>query len=273
MLLGMVENTENSESSGMLVRHPEFAERLSAAMQGLGVSVTQVKNHLGITYEMARRYTLGLAMPRKDKLAQLAQMVHTSPSYLAFGFADLSLDRNIGIAAPTQRSLTLTHPSRPANAAKPHSTPVQAMDEAHVDQDVARIRKVRLRLSAGIQGFSTDPDTQDANPIFFRRDWLEKRGYIAEQLIAIRVRGQSMEPGLFEGDTVVINTADISPVDGEVYALNYEGEAVVKRMVRDSGQWWLVSDNADQRRYPRKQCHAATCIVIGRVIQKQSERI
>lgn len=259
----MVENTENSESSGMPIRHPEFAERLSAAMQDLGMSISDVKTHLGITYEMARRYTLGLAMPRKDKLALLAQMVQKSPSYLAFGYADQSMDRNIGVVVAS--------PVAPYGV--PRNTRVVALEDGNADREVARIRKVKLRLSAGIEGFATDPETEDANPIFFRRDWLDKRGYIADKLIAIRVRGQSMEPGLFEGDTVVINTADITPEDGEVFAVNYEGEAVVKRLIRDNGQWWLASDNSDQRRYPRKLCDVAMCIVIGRVIQKQSERI
>lgn len=82
-----------------------------------------------------------------------------------------------------------------------------------------------------------------------------------------------MEPGLFDGDQVLVNTADTKIVDGAVYAVNYEGEAVIKRMVRDAGQWWLSSDNPDQRRFHRKSCRGAECIMIGRVIKKESERL
>jgi phage repressor protein C with HTH and peptisase S24 domain len=63
-----------------------------------------------------------------------------------------------------------------------------------------------------------------------------------------------MEPGLYDGDTVVVNTEQVTPKDGVVFAVNYEGELVIKRLMRDAGQWWLRSDNADQRRYPRKTC-------------------
>lgn len=151
--------------------------------------------------------------------------------------------------------------------------PVIALhDEADIP-GIVRIKKVRLRLSAGIAGFATDPIEEEENPISFRSAWLAKRGYIADKLVAIEIRGQSMESGLYEGDTVVVNTADILPKDGEVYAVNYEGEAVVKRLVREMGSWWLVSDNPDQRRFPRKQCSGDMCIIIGRVIHKQSERI
>jgi phage repressor protein C with HTH and peptisase S24 domain len=146
----------------------------------------------------------------------------------------------------------------------------------HDEEDIpglVRIKKVRLRLSAGIAGYATDLIEEDESPISFRSAWLAKRGFIPEKLVAIEIRGQSMEPGLYDGDTVVINTADTLLIDGEVYAVNYEGEAVVKRLVREMGSWWLVSDNPDQRRFPRKQCAGGMCIIIGRVIHKQSEKI
>jgi phage repressor protein C with HTH and peptisase S24 domain len=92
-------------------------------------------------------------------------------------------------------------------------------------------------------------------------------------LLAIVVRGESMEPALFEGDVIVVNTADKTLVDGTVYAVNYEGEVVVKRMVRDAGMWWLTSDNSDQRKYHRKSCKGAECIVIGKVVRKESTHI
>lgn len=139
--------------------------------------------------------------------------------------------------------------------------------------DIERVRSVRLRLQAGVSGFAIEPDTADGMPIFFRSEWLRSRGYKAQHLVAIRVTGQSMEPNLYADDVVVINTVDTEPKDGRVYAINYEGEAVIKRMVRDSGTWWLSSDNPDQRRFPRKECRDAGCLVIGQVIHKQSEQI
>ncbi|WP_233575581.1 S24 family peptidase [Noviherbaspirillum saxi] len=155
----------------------------------------------------------------------------------------------------------------------PGARPVIAISDEEEYPGLVRIRKVKLHLSAGISGFSTELEEVDDNPISFRINWLQSRGYAEEKLIAIRVKGESMEPGLYDGDTVVVNTADTKPKDGEVYAVNYEGEAVIKRMVREIGFWWLVSDNHDQRRFPRKQCMGDMCIIIGKVVHKQSERI
>lgn len=148
---------------------------------------------------------------------------------------------------------------------------VLALDE--YDATHLEIRKVKLKLSAGITGFQTDEEADDGRPISFKRSWFDQNGYVPEKLIAIVVKGESMEPTMSPGDTVVVNTADTAPVDGKAYAVNYEGEAVVKRLVRDAGMWWLNSDNPDQRKYSRKRCADAGCIIIGRIVMLQRENI
>ncbi len=135
------------------------------------------------------------------------------------------------------------------------------------------IRQVKLRLSAGIAGIAIDQQEEIGDPLIVQKSWIDKNGFIPNKLIAIAIKGDSMEPALYEGDTVIINTADCKPSDGETYAINYEGEAVVKRLVRDLGQWFLSSDNSDQRKYGRKSCNGNACIIIGKVVHKQSDRI
>lgn len=134
------------------------------------------------------------------------------------------------------------------------------------------IRRVRFKLSAGASGFSVDYCDKDGPPIVFQRDWFISRGYKPAKLFATKVANGSMESGLYDGDTVVVNTESTTPKDGAVFAANFEGEMVIKRLVRDAGQWWLSSDNPDQRRYPRKLCDE-NVYLIGEIVHKQSERI
>jgi len=141
------------------------------------------------------------------------------------------------------------------------------------DERFYAIRKVKLRLSAGITGFAIEPETHDGSTISVPRGWVERNGYRPDKLVAIKVKGESMEPALYEDDVVIINTADNRPVDGVVFAVNYEGEPVVKRLARDIGEWWLTSDNPDQRKYHRKMCRGNECLIVGRVVRKESERI
>ncbi len=51
------------------------------------------------------------------------------------------------------------------------------------------------------------------------------------------------------------------------------GMNIVKRLVKDFGRWFLVSDNPDQKRYHRQECTGATCIIIGRVVLLQRENV
>lgn len=140
------------------------------------------------------------------------------------------------------------------------------------DPSLVHIPKVKLRLSAGISGFEVDPERFDGSTTTVPADWIERKGFNRDNLIAIRVRGESMEPTLYEDDLVVINTADKKPEDGGIFAINYEGEPIVKRLSRDAGRWWLTSDNPDQRKFHRKVCDGDGCIVIGRIVRRESER-
>jgi phage repressor protein C with HTH and peptisase S24 domain len=148
--------------------------------------------------------------------------------------------------------------------------PVVVVDEN--DPRVTVIPKVRLRLTAGISGFEIESELEEPSTSTVPTYWMNERGFKKQHLIAIDVRGESMEPTFYAGDTVVLNTADKVPVDGGVFAINYEGEPIVKRMTRDAGEWWLTSDNADQRRFPRKLCQGDGCIIIGRVVRRETER-
>jgi phage repressor protein C with HTH and peptisase S24 domain len=143
-----------------------------------------------------------------------------------------------------------------------------------IDTDDVSIRMVELRLSAGHTGFvAEDIDDRGSSTIKVDRAFIESNGYIPNRLVAIKVKGESMEPKLSNGDTVIINTADTKPVDGTVFAVNYEGEAVIKRLSRDAGEWWLTSDNPDQRKYHRKICRGNECIIVGRAVRAFTDNI
>jgi phage repressor protein C with HTH and peptisase S24 domain len=139
--------------------------------------------------------------------------------------------------------------------------------------DMYLIPKVRLRLSAGVTGFQTEPEPDDGSKVGVPKDWADRNAYRPHNLIALSIKGESMEPSLYAGDQVIVNTADTRMEDGAVYAFNYEGEAVIKRLRRDMGQWLLASDNPDQRRFHPKNCRDGECIIIGRVVRRETTHI
>lgn len=78
----------------------------------------------------------------------------------------------------------------------------------------------------------------------------------------IRVRGSSMEPGLVDGDLIVVDLARRTPgVRGEVFVIRVEGVTMVKRVTRTAEGVTATSDNADAAAVP-----AGRIEVIGRVV-------
>lgn len=143
--------------------------------------------------------------------------------------------------------------------------------ELEGNPDFPSIRRVSVKAQAGITGYAVE-NCEDGAPIVFRADWYKTHNYRPERLMALRVAGESMVPSLWPDDLIVVNTESTTPKDGVAFLVAYYGEVAVKRLVMDAGQWWLSSDNADQRRHPRKLCDDST-VLIGEVVYKQSERV
>lgn len=229
--------------------------------------------------QMKRLYEAAKALRNLDSQAEVARAMNVSSQVInnweARGISKAGLINaqavlgcsatwlETGVGAMTLASID------PASV--PGSIPVERADRDN--ERFVHIKKVKLRLSAGVTGFQADPEFDDGGTVPLDPRWIAKHKFVPSKLIAIKVKGESMEPSLHEGDIVVINTEDQKPVDGVVFAVNYEGEAVVKRLSRDIGQWWLTSDNADQRKYHRKMCRNRECIIIGRVVRREGDRI
>ena len=63
-----------------------------------------------------------------------------------------------------------------------------------------------------------------------------------ENMAASYVRGDSMEPTLFDDDIILFDTFGYDGMDG-IYAINYKGSAFVKRLQRDKDFVHIISDN------------------------------
>ncbi|HCV3140836.1 TPA: peptidase S24 [Acinetobacter baumannii] len=71
-----------------IAKYHDFASRLKALMDKKDSpisTVTQLKDAIDVTYEMARRYTLGIAKPREEKMQVLAEKFNVDISFLDHG--------------------------------------------------------------------------------------------------------------------------------------------------------------------------------------------
>lgn len=106
-----------------------------------------------------------------------------------------------------------------------------------------------------------------------RMAWLREANILIQQILATKIIDDAMAPSLYPGDLLVVDLKNTELEDGAVFVIGYEGVAIVRRIVRDAGTWWIVCDNPDQRRFGRKLFPADFAKVIGRVVLKESKHI
>ncbi|WP_303756997.1 helix-turn-helix domain-containing protein [Enterobacter kobei] len=69
-------------------KHHDFANRLTEEMRRQRRSVKDLSLACDVTYEMARRYTLGTAKPRDEKLQKIADWLNVQAAWLDYGEGD-----------------------------------------------------------------------------------------------------------------------------------------------------------------------------------------
>lgn len=78
----------------------------------------------------------------------------------------------------------------------------------------------------------------------FRRDWLKEEGLEAAHLAAIRARGDSMEPTIQSGDTLLVDLRVTTPRSDGIYIIEQDGGLSAKRIQRaPDGTLYIRSDN------------------------------
>lgn len=93
-------------------------------------------------------------------------------------------------------------------------------------------------------------------------DLARRLGLRDGQAAVIRVRGDSMEPGLIDGDHIVVDMADRSPgARGGVFVIRIDGATMVKRVTAKGATLVAVSDDPAAAPVPK-----GTIAVIGRVV-------
>lgn len=224
-----------------------IGQRLNEAMHKMGFqSQSELARASGVTQPTINRILKevgGERGPSPETLVKLADACNVSVEWLMTG------------KAFTAASL---YGARPV------------VTELDAPSNVVRIRKLeQVALRAGITGWATDEMHLDGDGYTIDQAWMDRHGFHPADLVAVSVKGDSMETAISDGDIVVLNTADRRPVEGKIFAVNHHGEPVIKRLKRDRarGVWLLVSDNTDQQKYKPDICQGDDCLFVGRVVR------
>lgn len=227
----------------------DWHKRLTLAREAKNIKKSAFAKLVGVSAPTVTDWENGdTKMIEGNNLVKVCQVLEVSPDWLLHG-----TDKTI----------------EDARKLLPGAVSISLIDDD--EEALYRVKLVQLRLQAGVTGFQTEPDNTDGGTLGLSKSWVHRKGFDPESLLAVKVKGESMEPTFYEGDTIVINLADKKLTDNGVFAVNYGGEAVVKRLSRDAGQWWLMSDNSDQRKFYRRNCRGNECIIIGRVVRREGD--
>ncbi|WMW65926.1 S24 family peptidase [Nitratidesulfovibrio liaohensis] len=138
-----------------------------------------------------------------------------------------------------------------------------AMPLADLPPAVHMVPKVRARLSAGGGSFEVQAMPVGGQP--FAHAWLARKG-TPSAMVLMDVVGDSMEPEIRDGDTVLVDRATEDLRYGQVYAVGLEDAVLVKRVMRTPDGLALVSDNPAYSPIRVRGDELEQFRVIGRVV-------
>jgi phage repressor protein C with HTH and peptisase S24 domain len=125
---------------------------------------------------------------------------------------------------------------------------------------MVRVPRIDVAASAGPGALVED----DARGETIPQAWLRALNLRREQASFIRARGDSMEPGIADGDLMLVDHDARQPgARGAVFVLRHDGAVIVKRLSVQGGRMTVASDNP---RYAALEVAISEVEVIGRVV-------
>lgn len=116
------------------------------------------------------------------------------------------------------------------------------MVELHkkTDDEIIMIPMVEAVLSAGGGSFETNGDSEKGYA--FRCDFIRRKGN-PNNMVLMRVSGDSMEPEIKDGDVVLLDQSKTRIVPGKMFAVGFEESIYIKRIDNIPGKVILKSEN------------------------------
>ncbi|WP_250464044.1 S24 family peptidase [Caballeronia sp. GAFFF2] len=214
-----------------------LSERLLLAMKAEGISQAELARACGVRPPSVHGWLSGKSkFLRGENLLSAARALKVSQEWLATGKGPMK-GQPVRIQADSNTQL-LPHDHLPHD-------------------DFVLIAQLDISAACGDGRLNEHAEVQ--GNFVFRRSTLRALGVTEETARIISAVGCSMWPTLHDGCSVLINTADVTPKDGKVFAMcTPEGGLVLKRLIWDyhaaiGAQTWIMrSDNPDKAAHPDK---------------------
>lgn len=199
-----------------------FHERLKQRMLELGIRNVDIAKLANVSPVAARKWVIGESVPTAVNLKIIAKALKTTDDWLLTGKespqSQLSTDQQISdfLDGSTQAVTT---------------------DDLSQDEQSEKIwidmYDVQFCSGVGVPvEFQFD---QIKKQLSFEPSFFVKRNINKKNFRIIINKGDSNEEYLFDGDAVGIDISDTDIVDGETYALYFEGDALIRKIFKEQG--------------------------------------
>ena len=144
--------------------------------------------------------------------------------------------------------------------------------ENECENHFIQIKRHPIEVSAG-NGADGDVEADTGTGHYaYNKKWLERRGLKPNSLSVISVRGDSMEPEIYDKDLVLLDHTDTHLKEGPIYVVRYSNDVFVKRIQKlPRDQLQLVSKNTDYLPIVISSPEADGVEIIGRVVSSMHE--
>ena len=241
--------------------------RLHRARRELGLTQEEVAERTGVARNTVSRYELGRQAPSGRALSRLAAIygkpmewfyaeeeepqAHAehldaeapdSPATAGSPSGILSLDQvRQEFSARFDRLETYIRAQAPVQAIGASRAKYDAGD------DMPAVRPVEVvEVAAAAGGGAEVYDETVVGRLWFRDDWLDRQAIDPDQCNVISVRGESMEPTLPDGCSILVDRSQGRRRRrvGRIFVLRTDDGLVVKRVGRDEeGNWRIESEH------------------------------
>lgn len=218
-----------------MTSHHSLADRLQARADQLGLSPAHVAEMAGVNRSFVYDILRGRSSrPGLDRLMEVARVLKVEVEWLIHGIGD--------VEGP---SPFLENP----------------------DETFVPIAQALVRPSMGGGSVALEEYDEPSRAYHFRKSWI-KQGLKASpsQLRIMKVEGDSMEPTLFDGDTVLVDMDRKAPNPPGIFVLDDGMGLVAKRLQHvpnsDPPAVRVISDN---KHYPEYERTAEEINIIGRI--------
>jgi len=205
----------------------KWYELAKARMKELEITQDQVAEQMGVSQGAVAHWLGGRREPSLERISALLEYLGLS-----------SIFRENGAEPPERRPVE-------ANAEYLGDMAVWSDGDPLQDDECAVPYYAEVEFAGG-DGMTVVMEVADRT-LRFSNATLRAAGVECENAAVARVRGTSMEKLILDGAAIGFDRADISIIDGEIYAFNHEGMLRVKYLYRlPGGAIRIRSENAEE---------------------------